>query len=90
MTVSVFDAYLEQMPAVRVERIRDMAEAGAYGHADAKGREKMWTAWGRMAASVATEATRRAGAVFNVNGQSVGLDGLRRWFKRAVGAGVTA
>ncbi len=90
MTVSMLDAYLEQMPAVRVDRLRDLAEAGVYAQADAKGRDRMWQAWGRQAASVATEATRRAGSLFSVNGQSVGLDGLRRWFRKAVGAGVSS
>lgn len=90
MTVSMLDAYLEQMPVVRVDRIRDLAEAGVYAQADSKGRDRIWQAWGRQAASVATEATRRAGSLFNVNGKSVGLDGLRRWFRRAVGAGVSS
>lgn len=90
MTVSMLDAYLEQMPAVRVDRLRDLAEAGVYAQADAQGRDRIWQAWGRQAASVATEATRRAGSLFNVNGKAVGLDGLRRWFRRAVGAGVSS
>ncbi len=90
MTVSLMDAYLEQMPAVRVDRIRDLAEAGVYAQADAKGRERLWQAWSRQAASVATEATRRAGSLFSVNGQSVGLDGLRRWFRKAVGGGLAS
>ena len=88
MTVSVLDAYLEQMPVVRVDRLRDLAEAGAYAQADGKGRDRIWQAWGRQAATVATEATRRAGSLFNVNGKSVGLDGLRRWMKRALGGGL--
>ncbi len=91
MTVSMLDAYLEQMPAVRVDRIRDLAEAGVYAQADAKGRDRLWQAWGRQAASVATEAARRsAAALFVVNGKSVGLDGLRRFFRQAVGRGVSS
>lgn len=90
MTVSLLDAYLEQMPVVRVDRLRDLAEAGAYGHADGKGRERIWQAWSRQAAGVATEAARQAGALFVVNGKSVGLDGLRQWFRRAVGKGLAS
>lgn len=89
MTVSMLDAYQEQLPAVRVDRLRDMAEAGVYAQADQKGRDKMWQAWGRQVQMVATEATRRAGALFTVNGQSVGVAGLKRWFRAAVGRGVT-
>ena len=89
MTVSMLDAYLEQIPVVRVDRLRDLAEAGVYAQADQKGRDRIWQSWSRQALTVATEATRRAGSVFTVNGKQVGLDGLRRWFRQAVGRGVT-
>jgi len=90
MTVSMFDAHLEQLPAVRVDRIRDLAEAGVYAQADSKGRERIWSAWTRQAQAVAAEAARQAGSLFVVDGKSVGIDGLKRWFKRTVGKGVGA
>ena len=83
MTVTMFEAYLDELPALRAERLLDAAHAA---HPSKAWSDDMI----RLIKRSAEGAARQAGALFTVDGKAVGVDGLRRWFRRTIGGGLTA
>ncbi len=87
MTVSYFEALESEIPAVQAERMQHAALAALYPHTTKEGARKLWSGWSEQINRVREHTGRAAGALFVVDGKSVGLSGLKRWMRKTVGRG---
>lgn len=81
MTMSMLEGYLEEMPAVRAERVLEMAEALHPTRASLD--RLVAVARGESDEAPSSGSGRRS--LFIVNGEPVDARGLRRWFIHTVG-----
>ncbi|MGE3267152.1 MAG: hypothetical protein AB7P40_00295 [Chloroflexota bacterium] len=85
MTVSLFAQYERQIPVVEAERMMSAAQAALYPHVDKNGAREMWNGWRQQIDRAARATRQRAGSLFVVDGKGVGVAGLKRWFRSALG-----
>lgn len=93
MTISMFNAHMMRLPAVRARWMMEGAQASFYAHPNIKddARAKIWNAWTGTIAKIThainmiDSADAAARALFTWNGEPVTKDVLRQQLDRLFG-----
>jgi hypothetical protein len=89
MTVSMFDAYMERMPATRATRMMDLAQTGVYAQAMPEDRRRIWNGWSNTISRITHAMTVRDNAtdksIITWNGEAVNWKFIKQKFTSMFG-----